>query len=332
MRSAANRSSPILSRWEARERHLPASEVDGYFDEVTDRILVFAFATDRMAVDPHAGHLSVKLLASGAERYHFDGRSVLLSPGQVLVMRAGERYGSTIEHRGTRSVSFFLPPREVCDALAGAAPLERALDDTTTPMADIVQAPFRAQGELAQSAQALVAAAGARVRPAIDVLEELVRRVALGAVRTAGGLAPPGALASCARKSTREELVSRVLRARDFVHDRRGRVSLDETARVACLSKYHFLRAFSEVVGTTPAQYAMNVRVSHGAHELLRGSPVSRARRAAGFSSSSAFYRALRRLARSDPEGAAARWIAQVAAGDYSTGESLLPEANTDVP
>jgi AraC-like DNA-binding protein len=198
--------------------------------------------------------------------------------------------------------------------------------------AEIVQAPFRAQGELARSVRRLVAAAGARVRPAIDLLEELVRQVAVSALGTAARLARPGALASCSRQSTREELVSRVIRARDLAHDRRGRVSLDEMARVACLSKYHFLRAFSEVVGTTPAQYAMNVRISHGAHELLRGSPVSRARRAAGFSSSSAFYRAVRRLARTDPEGAAARWMSRLAAGNYSTGESLLPEAKTDVP
>jgi AraC-like DNA-binding protein len=311
-----DRAALLLSRWAAPERHVSSSEVDDYFGEVTDHILLFAFTTDRMAVEPHRGHLSVKLLASGAERYHFDGRSVLLSPGHVLVVRAGERYASTIEQRGTRSVSFFLPPREVSSAFAAATTANGALVDDSA----IVHAPFRARGALAQSVHQLLETTGARVHPAPDILEELVRHVAAHALPAAAGLAVSGALASCARESTREELVSRVHRARDLVHDRRGRVSLDEMSRVACLSKYHFLRAFSEVVGSTPARYARSVRVSHGAGELLRGVPVWRARRAAGFSSSSAFYRALRRVARLDPGGAAARWIAASAAKDYSIG------------
>jgi AraC family transcriptional regulator len=331
MASGATAHPLVFSRWVAEERRLPAAEVDGYFGEVADRILLFAFETNRLEVETHSGHLSVKLVARGAERYHVHGRSVLIQPGDILVLRAGERYGSTVEERGTRSVSFFLPPREVAETVASIVARDELVEETCAgEVAEgVVQAPFRARGALARAVALLLAATARPERPATDVLDELVRHVAAGALAHAMRLAPPGALRACARRSTREELISRVLRAREFVHDRHGHATLDEMARVACLSRFHFLRAFTEVVGKSPAEYARGRRLERAADALVRGVPAPRAARAAGFSTTSSLYRALRLQARVEPHGSAARCLARrrqvIVVGD------VTPEANSDV-
>jgi len=63
----------------------------------------------------------------------------------------------------------------------------------------------------------------------------------------------------------------------------------------AGLSRYHFLRVFRAVLGTTPARYARGLRLDRGAARLARGDRATTAARTAGFASTSTFRRSLRR-------------------------------------
>lgn len=52
-------------------------------------------------------------------------------------------------------------------------------------------------------------------------------------------------------------------------------IELDEMAEVACMSRYHFIRVFQKVYGTTPRQYLRDLRI-HKAKTLLKsGLPVT---------------------------------------------------------
>ncbi|MGV3539958.1 MAG: helix-turn-helix transcriptional regulator [Rufibacter sp.] len=62
--------------------------------------------------------------------------------------------------------------------------------------------------------------------------------------------------------SARSELFKRVAQATDFLlafPDQNP--SLEELAQVACLSKFHFLRAFTQLHGTTPHQFLVKNRI-----------------------------------------------------------------------
>jgi len=75
------------------------------------------------------------------------------------------------------------------------------------------------------------------------------------------------------RASTREEVCRRLLRGRDYLlsyQDRR--VSLSEAAREACLSPYHFHRAFVAAFATTPHQFIVEQRLLLAASMLAAGS------------------------------------------------------------
>ena len=55
---------------------------------------------------------------------------------------------------------------------------------------------------------------------------------------------------------------ARLCRARDFLGDcYRERVTLEQAAKQACLSPFHFNRVFAEVFGETPHEFVTRIRV-----------------------------------------------------------------------
>jgi AraC-like DNA-binding protein len=78
-----------------------------------------------------------------------------------------------------------------------------------------------------------------------------------------------------ARAATRSELYRRLLRGRDFLlSSLDARVRLKEAAREACLSPYHFHRAFRQVFGETPHRFLLRQRLARAA-SLLRHRDMS---------------------------------------------------------
>lgn len=61
------------------------------------------------------------------------------------------------------------------------------------------------------------------------------------------------------------------------------RVSLSEMARMAGLSRFHFLRAFTRAYGVTPYAYSVNQRVMAARRLLVEGHPISMAALEVGF-------------------------------------------------
>ncbi len=77
------------------------------------------------------------------------------------------------------------------------------------------------------------------------------------------------------RSATRAELYKRLNRAKDFMDSCYGEpLTLDEIARVACLSKHHFLRMFKQTFRLTPHRYLVNLRLQK-AKDLINTSNLS---------------------------------------------------------
>jgi AraC family transcriptional regulator len=95
------------------------------------------------------------------------------------------------------------------------------------------------------------------------------------------------------KKSTQEEIVKRLLTSIDFIYSSsQQKLSLDQLAREACLSKFHFLRLFKSTFNKTPYQFMNEVRVER-AKTLLRkrGLSVREIAHKTGFDSTSSFSR-----------------------------------------
>jgi AraC family transcriptional regulator len=95
------------------------------------------------------------------------------------------------------------------------------------------------------------------------------------------------------KKATRDEVFKRLLTSVDYVYSSSSqKLSLDELARTACLSKFHFLRLFKSTFNKTPYQFINEVRIGRAKEFLLsKELSVREIAHQTGFESSSTFSR-----------------------------------------
>ena len=72
--------------------------------------------------------------------------------------------------------------------------------------------------------------------------------------------------------------------------------SLEDMAELACMSKYHLVRAFRREAGLTPHRFQLQNRVRKGQRLLAGPATVAEAAAAAGFCDQSHFDRQFKRL------------------------------------
>jgi AraC-like DNA-binding protein len=93
------------------------------------------------------------------------------------------------------------------------------------------------------------------------------------------------------------EIPERLQRAISYIEQNLpNSLYLDDIARQACLSKYHFCRLFKKHVGTTPIQFMLNKRINRA--KLLLGHPdftISSVAIRTGFSDLSEFNKQFRK-------------------------------------
>ena len=78
-------------------------------------------------------------------------------------------------------------------------------------------------------------------------------------------------------------------------------LSLDELAREAGMSRYHFVRAFSRVVGMTPHAWQLNQRIQRARGLLEQGMSLAEAALQLGFADQSHFQRAFKQRVAATP-------------------------------
>lgn len=199
---------------------------------------------------------TVAAVMAGSFVYQTDGGRRLMHPGSLLLGNAGACYQCGHDHStGDRCVSFRFWPEYFEEVAAAAAGSTRfrfpagalpAIDDLIPVLARV-----EAVGD--------GAAAGALE------LEELAVTVVEKVLAVASGAPEELGSAVTARDERR---ISEVLHHLEEHFDQP--LQLEELAQRSGLSKYHFLRTFRGVVGRSPYQYVLALRMRRAALELLR--------------------------------------------------------------
>lgn len=98
-------------------------------------------------------------------------------------------------------------------------------------------------------------------------------------------------------EQARREYLARIHRAQDYIErNLAGPLALEDVARAACFSPYHFHRIFGAVTGETLHQFVLRLRLERAAAQLdqLPAKDITAVALDCGFSSSATFARAFR--------------------------------------
>jgi AraC-like DNA-binding protein len=191
------------------------------------------------------GH-SIAYVRSGSFGCHCRAGFFELVAGSMLVGAPGEEYTCTHEHvSGDICLGFFLS-EDMVDALNGRREIWRV--GATPPLPELM-----VLGELAQTAADGNSDIG---------LDEVGQILAGRFVDVVSGKPRKPATPNA---RDRRRAVEAALWIDDNSHEE---VDLEQAAKQAGLSPFHFLRLFSSVLGVTPHQYLVRSRLRHAARLL----------------------------------------------------------------
>jgi AraC-like DNA-binding protein len=236
---------------------------------------------DRPFEEQH-DHVVIAIVTSGSFQYRAAGAAAgreMMTPGSILLGNHGQCFECGHEHAaGDRCLSFRFTPEyfESITADAGGRGAGRAFGLVRLPPA--------------RELSPLVARACAALQcPTAEVWEELGVSIAARAVEVDGGRAPSSAPVTAAALARVTETI-RAIEKRQ--HDT---LSLDGLARLAGLSRFHFLRIFQSLTGVTPHQYLLRARLRQAAMRLqLETSKILDVALDSGFGDVSNFNRTFR--------------------------------------
>lgn len=219
-------------------------------------------------------HYVFGLLEAGRRQLAWRNRTLLLSPGDLFVLRPGEPHacapwnGEPLDYRGLQ-----VPP----------ALLEPLLSPGRSVPQPALQHPEAAE-QLWALHRAVMSGAGQ---------SELKSRLAL----LANSLFRQETLSSPA-DSRQAEMLCQYLEDHCAEH-----ITLEQLCRMAGLSQSTLLRIFAQAKGTTPYRYLESLRINRATVLLEDGAAPAEAALASGFSDQSHFSRYFRRFTGIPPGG-----------------------------
>lgn len=211
--------------------------------------------------------LSIRAAWGGTEHCHFGGRCIGVDDDNFLILNAGRTYSTAIraEHPVESLAICFRPGLVEQTCAAVGASLDQALAE-----GDSVESRVPEFIENLQPHDKLVTPVLRFIKAHLllglddeawyeEQMHFLLGRMQMHRARTfelLNGL-------QLTRSTTRREVFRRIGLATDFLHTSYAQaLDLGELAKVACLSKYHFLRLFTRVHGMTPVAYLQRKRTS----------------------------------------------------------------------
>jgi AraC-like DNA-binding protein len=241
----------------------------------------FLFSARRTEFDSEPDQLSAKLVLQGEVHFQVGRRALVLHEGQVLLLNPGTRYTARVMGADSAVIGATIWFESGLLGSLGASGVHERL----RTLSSAAQAGLH---------HVLAALQGDADREAAD--EPITLMLARWLVED-GEHGAAALRLDAQRASTRAELLRRIDRAADFIASRFTEpLTLDDVAAAAALSKFHLLRGFAQVHGTTPCRALQALRAAAARRLIERGADdLEQVAAASGFGSRWSLQRALRR-------------------------------------
>ncbi len=228
--------------------------------------LVLHARSRRHVVTNFAGPNSIKAVVRGQVEWIVDGRNLPVDENSFLFLASGERYSMNIDTaRPVETCCAFFRTGYVedvlCDMTSSLAVALDSIENVSRETLFVSRLHFDPQGTILRRLRTLAKRCAPALQPSSFEQDFLVLACHLSSLYEE--VREKMARLPVVKASTRQELFRRLELAREFLHSRSsGPVSLEEAARSAALSVYHFHRAFRQVHGLTPHAYVTRLRLA----------------------------------------------------------------------
>jgi len=227
--------------------------------------------------------MAIALVIGGTFQYRTAQGLAVMAPGSLLLGNFGACFQCGHDHsRGDRCLSFKFAP-EFFEPIAAVPGARRV--DFTVPSLPPVPALMPVLAEL--QVVCSVAGGGGADDSAAEVATRLIGDVCSVLAGVDRAPRPPSI------RDTRR-IAAALHRIEEDAHERLG---LDDLARDAAMSPYHFLRTFEQLVGVTPGQFVLRTRLRRAAVDLRTSEePIGLVALESGFGDLSTFNRQFKRV------------------------------------
>lgn len=245
----------------------------------------------------HTGPLTIKFTLKGEEYFATKERSYRVTPASYLIFNHGQKYSARIQSETeTETISVFFRPKFAEDVLSSLICTDDNILDTEISIShggqplvfvemlhphDPLLMPFIYKFRLASRVgfdddQWLEEEFYMLLRSLLEVHRKIGREIHK---------------IPAAKRSTRIEVFKRINNAKEYIDDNfTGEIKIEDAAREACMSNFHFLRLFKKVFDETPYQYITSKRIDKAFGLILRSEmPITEVCFEVGFSSLSSF-------------------------------------------
>jgi AraC-like DNA-binding protein len=262
-----------------------------------DNLVLWATAKRHIVTD-FAGPLSIKTVQFSEVDWIVSGRRLRVDPASFLVLNEGQKYSMEIDSivPVTTCCIFFRRGFVEEIALDATTPIHQSLDSKprVAPALDFLSRLHSdRKRQFLERMWSLARRCSQELQPSSFEEEFLIisEHLLLLNAQTRARMARVPA----AKASTRNELYRRLEIAREYMHGNlHERISLDDIAREACVSRYHLHRTFKQVFHCTPHGYLTTIRLERAKALLQAGHSALDTALALGFESPSAFSRLFR--------------------------------------
>jgi AraC-like DNA-binding protein len=241
------------------------------------RDVVCTHGPEDRAFEERHGSVSIAAVIEGTFQYRTEAGAATLVPGALLLGNSGTCYECGHAHgRGDRCLAFHFDPA-MFEQIAAEIPGVRRTTFTRASLPQLL--PVIAEAQAAQDD----GDSGA--------FEELTLRVAAAAL-TLQNRSAPATKALTTRHARQIDGAARRIAA-----DPDAPLTLASLASEARMSRFGFLRAFRQIVGVTPYQYLLRMRLQRAALRLrTESASITSIAYGAGFNDLSTFNRRFHRI------------------------------------
>lgn len=242
----------------------------------------------------HTGPLTLKFSLKGEEYFATRERSYRVTPPTYLILNNGQKYSARIQSETeVETISVFFRPKFAEEVLSSLISNEDNILDELTPAEqpvyfiemlyehDTTLYPFVFKFRMA-------AKVGFDDEQWLsDELYELLKHLLTIHRQVGQDIHRIPAV----KKSTRVEIYKRMIKAKEYLDDNFSQdIKVEDAAKHACMSPFHFLRLFKKIYDETPYQYITRNRINKAFDLILKSDmPITEVCFEVGFNSLSSF-------------------------------------------